>query len=454
MTRITEELLEFVASTRFDDMPREAVLEAKRALMNFFATALGGCADAAVDKAAAVLGRFAGTRAATVIGRGARSDMLNAACLNAMSANVFDFDDTHVGTIIHPTAPVAPALLAWAETTPMTGPQFLLAFVLGVEAECRLGNAVSPWHYQRGWHITSTCGVFGSAVATGKAIGLDVEHLRWAVGNASAQASGLVETLGSMSKSLGVGNSARNGLLSALLAREGFAGPAEPIEGERGFLRVMGQDADVDALVDGLGDRWEILSNTYKPYPCGIVLHPVIDACLELAGKHVVRAADVARIDIAGHPLLRERTDRPRPSTGREAQVSAQHAVAAALTLGRAGLPEFSDEAVADPAMRAFADKVRFVDGPRRAVDSASISVIMSTGQGLSASVQNARGSLARPLSDAELERKLIELAQYGKSGLDPHPLIEAIWSLERVEDAGRIMALATGRARTGRGAC
>src|ERR1019366_7007037 len=165
--RVSERLAEFLCGARWEDIPAEVRHEAKRSLMNFFATSLGGCRDAAVETASAVLGQFAGRARATIIGRSESSDLLNAAFLNAMSANVFDFDDTHARTIIHPTAPVAPALFALAETSRLSGRQLLLAFVLGVETECRLGNAISPGHYKRGWHITSTCGVFGAAAAVG-----------------------------------------------------------------------------------------------------------------------------------------------------------------------------------------------------------------------------------------------------------------------------------------------
>lgn len=451
---LTDRLASFVVDTQWEDLPPGVVHEAKRSLMNFFATALAGCRDGAVEKASGVLGRFAGSPVATVIGRCERSDLLNAACLNAMSANVFDFDDTHVPTIIHPTAPVAPALFAWAEASPLSGREFLLTFVLGVETECRLGNAVSPWHYRHGWHITSTCGVFGAAAAVGKAIGLDPLRMRWALGNASAQSSGLVETLGTMAKSVSVGNSARNGLLSALLAQQDFSGPAEPLAGERGFLRVMGQDADLGAVTDGLGERWEILANTYKPYPCGVVLNPVIEACLALAKDPAVCVADIERIEIVGHPLLRERTDRPPPASGREAQVSAQHSVAVALTHARAGLAEFSDASVADPATRAFAGKVRFTDDAGYAVESARVNVEMRGGRSASAFVEQARGSTARPLTDADLERKLTDLALHGGSGCDPKPLIDAIWSLDRADRAAALMPLAAGQRMKEAAAC
>jgi 2-methylcitrate dehydratase PrpD len=413
--------------------------------MNFFATSLGGCRDDAVATASAVLRAFAGPETATVIGRSERTDLIHAAFLNAMSANVFDFDDTHERTIIHPTAPVAPALLALSESSTLSGPQFLLALILGIETECRIGNAISPGHYKRGWHITSTCGVFGAAAAVGKALGLDSERIKWALGNASAQSCGLVETLGSMSKSISVGNAARNGALSALLAQANFSGPDQPLEGARAFLRVTGDDPDFAEVTADLGQRWEALANTYKPYPCGVVLNPVIEACLGLSSSPELSLADLESVELVGHPLLRERTDRPHIASGREAQVSAQHTVAVTLSTGKARLQEFSDESVANPALRALGGKVRFTDDPGYGVEAARVILHMRGGRMLSHAISHARGSAANPLSDTDLENKLKDLNEFGNAGVDTDALIGAIWSLDRSADVSSLMALAAG---------
>jgi 2-methylcitrate dehydratase PrpD len=444
-------LARFVARTRWDQIPGEVRHEAKRALVNFFGTALAGCADPAIGAAQAVFAPFSAGHACTVIGRTESTDALHAASLNAMSGNVFDYDDTHLPTIIHPTAPVAPALLALAQIRGLSGRDLLLAFVLGVEIECRLGNAVSPGHYQRGWHITSTCGVFGAAAASARALGLDELRTLWALGNASAQSCGLVETLGSMAKSIGVGNAASNGLLSALLAAQGFQGPAQPIEGPRGFLRVTCDAPDIAALTDGLGERWELRKNTYKPYPCGVVLNPVIEASLALQRRHGPLAlAELVRVELRGHPLLRERTDRPLPQSGREAQVSAQHAVAVCLARGRAGLDEFSDASVADANSRALADKLVFIDDSRRGIESAGVTLRLRDGRSLVHEVEVARGSLGAPLGDRELEDKLVELAAWGGSACEARPLLDALWSLDERADAGSLMPLAAGRRDAG----
>jgi len=291
--QVTEPLARFLVTHRPEDVPERVRHEAKRSLVNFFATAFGGCRNEAIEILMAALADCFGPPHATLIGRRERADALTATFLNSVSSNVLDFDDTHLRTVIHPTAPVAPGLFALAERRPISGAALLHAFVLGVEVECRLGNALSPGHYRRGWHITATCGVLGAAAAAGKLLKLDSGRMAWALGTAATQSSGLIENLGTMSKSVGVGNSARNGLAAALYAERGMDGPDRPLEGPRGLAALMGEGEDLASVVDGLGDSWELTQNAYKPYPNGVVLHPVVDACLELRPQ----VGDVARIE-------------------------------------------------------------------------------------------------------------------------------------------------------------
>lgn len=318
----------FVETTPWEAIPEAVRHQARRAIVNILATGFAGAGE--IDVLLAALRPFSGPPSAGLVGRAERVDAALAAFLNAATANVHDFDDTHTPTIVHPTAPVA-----LAETRPVSGRALLRAFVLGAEVECRLGNALTPAHYARGWHVTSTCGPFGAALGVGALLGLDRRRLIAAISAAAAQAAGLVETLGTMAKSVSVGNAARGGLLAALLAQAGLDGPAAPLSGTRGFARVFADPPDLAALVDGLGARWEFGGNTYKPYPVGVVLNPVIDACLRLRGEGLAWD-DTVRVTLRGHPLLRQRTDRPDATTGRESQVSAQHAIAVALKTGAA----------------------------------------------------------------------------------------------------------------------
>jgi 2-methylcitrate dehydratase PrpD len=438
----TAGLAQFVAGSRWEDVPAAVRHESKRALLNILGAAFAGCRHAAIDHSLAVLVPFSGPPEASILGRGERADALTAAFVNAASANVLDFCDTHHPTIIHPTAPVAPALLALAERKRASGRDLLHALLLGIEAECRVGNAVSPWHYAHGWHITSTCGVIGAAAATGKLLGLGAEPMVRAIGLGATQACGLLESLGTMAKSVSVGDAARNGIVAALLAERGFAAAPATLEGERGFTRVMGENADPSAIVRDLGTVWEATRNAYKPYPCGIVLHPVIDAMLELRSRHELRPEQVARVTVRGHPLLRQRTDRKRPRSGSEAQVSLQHTVAVCLIHGKADVSEYTDARANEPAVQALGDRVEVVDDASLGVEAIAVSLQTADGRTLTHTVQHAVGSLGRPMTDAQIEAKVRTHAAMNAPTVPVDRLIDAVWALDRADDAGAIARL------------
>ena len=437
---VTQNLARFVVAARWDDIPDAVRHAAKRALLNVFAVALAGCRAGPVEIALQSLAEFSERRQATIIGRSERMDSLSAAFLNAASANAFDFDDTHVPTVIHPTAPVAPALFALAERRPVSGAELLLAFILGVELACRIGRAISPGHYTKGWHITATCGVFGAAAGAGTLLGLDERRMIWALGNAATQSCGLCECLGWPAKSIGVGNAARNGLWSALLAEKGFEGPPEPIAGVQGFLNAMAEPPDWAALTDGLGETWELAQNAIKPYPCGFVIHPFLDVVLDWRRQHPDDA--IERVVLRGNPLLSDRTDRPDISTGAESQVSVQHAVAAALVLGQAGLAQFTDGCARDPAVVAMRRRIAVVRDPAIATIAAQVELCTADGRTHRLSTPAARGSPANPMSDRDVEEKLRTVVGSWQPGYDVAPLIAAIWALDRSDDAARLLAL------------
>jgi 2-methylcitrate dehydratase PrpD len=443
---VSRRLADFAVASRWDDVPEAVRHQAVRSIVNGFGTALGGSCDAVVIRLMQTLEPFSSGATATVIGHRTRLDMPTAAFLNAVAVNVFDFDDTHEKTIIHPTAPVLAALFAVAEQAqpPVTGAALLHAFVIGVEIECRLGNAVSPGHYERGYHITATCGVFGAAAAVGKLIGLGPREMLWAFGNASAQASGLVETLGFMAKSVGVGNAARNGVLSALMARHGVEGPPCPLEGPRGFLNVMCDQPDAAALEAGLGSDWQLARNMLKPYPCGVVLNPVIDAALAARADPAFAIDSIESIRVSGHPLLKARADRPSVTSGREAQVSAQHAIAVALLRGTAGAADFSDAAVSSPAVMALRNKVAGVDvDAASSIGAARLTVTLAGGAAVDVRIGLATGSRGKPLSDADVVAKFEALAAFGCPDVDTARLSMQLWRLQSAPDAGAVMAAA-----------
>jgi 2-methylcitrate dehydratase PrpD len=380
---------------------------------------------------------FSGAATSAIIGRPERLDAMGAAFVNAISANLLDFDDTHLDTIIHPAAPVAAPVLALAQARGFSGQAVLTAFILGVEVECRVGNAVSPGHYARGWHITSTCGVFGAAAACAKLLGLSAGQIANAIGIAASQSAGIIENLPSAAKNVSVGNAARNGLFAALLAAEGYAASPRAIEGPLGWARAMGDEPDIARLTGGLGKSWEIAKNTYKPYPAGIVFHAVIDACLTLRAK--LSIDDIQSITVQGSALLLARGDRPVHNE-RDARVSIHHCAACALLLGVAGVREFSEATVFRPDIVALRQKVRAAPDASLPDGAARVTIQLISREALSKIVMDAKGSLADPLSDRDIESKLRDGARLGGTDWDVDRVIDGVWRLDTLADMSGLM--------------
>ena len=429
---------DFVAGTTWTDVAGQGH-EAKRSILNFFATALGSAHDPAVSAALRVLSPFSGPTTSAIIGRPERLDAMGAAFVNAVSANLLDFDDTHLDTIIHPAAPVAATVLALAQARGFSGRDVLTSFILGVEIECRVGNAVSPGHYARGWHITSTCGVFGSAAACAKLLGLPANQISNAIGIAASQSAGIVENLPSAAKNVSVGNAARNGLFAALLAAEGYSASPRAIEGPLGWARAMGDEPDLARLTGGLGKTWEIAKNTYKPYPAGIVFHAVIDACFALRERLGARTEDIASITVQGSALLLARGDRPVRNE-RDARVSIHHCAACALLLGAAGVTEFADATVFRPDLVSFRQKVRAELDGSLPDGAARVAIQLASGETLEEIVMAAKGSLTDPLSDRAIEAKLRDCARLGKSDWDTDRIIDRVWRIDTLDDVSSLM--------------
>ncbi|MGH8740214.1 MAG: MmgE/PrpD family protein [Burkholderiales bacterium] len=396
-------LARFLAQSQWDEVPAAVRQEGKRAILNILGCMLAGQREPAVKLLARSLGR--GGNAA------------NRGAVLAAAANALDFDDTHLPTVIHPSAPVAGALLALARDRSLSGPDFLHAFILGVEAACRVGNAVSPGHYESGWHITGTCGVFGAAAAAARLLKLGEAQVLSALGFAATQAAGLVEMLGSGARVLNAGFAARNGVTAALLAAQGLEGPAQPLEGDRGFVQVFGGSRRLGALTEGLGKQWALREVAYKPYPCGVVLHALIDACLKLRNG----TAEFQRIEIQLHPLAIERGDRPHPRNAYEARLSAQHCAAVALLYGKAGVAEFTDEAAARPQVALMRARVKLAADD--SLDKAGAVAIVDE--------KAMRAEPWRSLSGAELEAKFRSLAG-GRAD-------ELLRLIDSIESAGKL---------------
>ena len=402
----TRLLARYGVASRFDALPAPVVHEARRALLNWAGCAIGASAHPTVEIAWKALRPFAGTAQATLLGRSERTDILHAALINGISSHVLDFDDTHPDTLVHPSGPVASAVLALAELRQASGRELINAFVTGVEVECRIARAVLPAHYDIGWHITATAGVFGAAAASARLLGLDEQRTTWALGLAATQAAGLREMFGSMAKSLHPGRAAQNGLAAALMAEAGFTSAESAIEGKRGFAHVLSSTVDIAKCVDGLGARYDLLGNTYKPFACGLVIHPAIDACIRLRNQAGVRAAEVARIDLTVHPMTLELTGKKTPRTGLEAKFSVFHSAAVALIDGAGGEAQYADARVNAAEVVALRGKVHAVADAAMALDAVDAVITLVNGVQHNLSIAHCAGSGQQPMSDAQLDAK------------------------------------------------
>ena len=434
---VTRTLARYVVDSKFEDVPASVRKEAIRSLLNWVGCAIGGCRHESVNRAMSAFQPFAGPRQAAVLGRTERTDILNAALLNGISSHVFDFDDTHLRTIIHPSGPVAAALLPLAEHHPCSGADLLHAFILGVEVECRIGNAVYPAHYDIGWHITGTVGVFGAAAAAGKILGLNEQQMIWALGIAGTQSSGFREMFGTMCKSFHPGRAAQNGLSGAFLAQSNFTSSDRVLEAPRGFAHVMSTARDFSEITDGLGTTYEVASNTYKPFACGIVIHPVIDGCVQLRNENHLTGDEIETIDVRVAPLVLELTGKRTPQVGLEGKFSVFHSAAVAFLFGEAGEHQYSDACVRDAKVIALRNRVDATADNSVRTDEAYIRVKLANGAVLEKHVEHAVGSLEHPMSNQQLETKFGGLVADTLTKEESDQLISLCWNVESLKDVG-----------------
>ena len=439
----THALAQWAVESKWANVDVATQSSAASSWMNWFACALGGARDPALDRLILALTPF-GRGDAPLIGRAEKFDPANMALLHAFSSNILDYDDTHWPTGIHPAGTVASALVACASQSVVSGEDFMHAFLLGMEVECRIGLAVSPGHYERGWHITATCGVFGAAVAVGRLMRLSPQQMAWAIGHAATQSAGLVASLGTMAKSLNIAHAARNGWVAAQLARHGITANDRVLEARFGFSEVMGSRPWDAGLCDGLGQHWAATQNTFKPYPCGFLLHPTLDACLRLTDDPIQAGDEIEHIVVTVHPLSQIRADRRHPADGIESKLSLQHAVAVAMTWGQAGVRAFTDDAVNDLAVHDCRQKVKIVADQGLSTEDARVVIRLQSGRLIAREILGAKA----PMTSEALERKFRELAAWGAPHCHADELLEALGRFPQMANVSDLIAMTVPQAR------
>jgi 2-methylcitrate dehydratase PrpD len=455
VTATTRELAEFVAGISYDTLPAEVRERVKALALDLVGIALRARNEAESTRpmiaAAARLGMAGG--ACTVIGDAAGYSPPGAAMLNGTLAHSLDFDDTHAPGSLHPSAPIVPAALAAAEMTGADGRALIAAIVAGYEVQIRLSLALDPAaHYDRGFHPTATCGAFGAAAAAGRLLGLDPESHASACGIVLSMAAGSMQYLvnGAWTKRSHVGHAAMCGLTGATLAREGYKGAAEAIEGKWGFLHAYAPAADAAKAVAGLGSRWETLKIAVKPYPSCRYGHAPLDGILTLAREHGIRAEDVEEVVVGlpepGWKLIGDpEPAKQAPKSVVDGQFSMAFCAAVALRSGGFAWDDYARH-LGDPATLAFCKRVKTWVDPRAQADfqknmSGSVRIKTKRGQ-FETYVQVAKGEPENFVTAAELRAKFDGLTGPYLSARRRDELAGALLTLEQAKDIGALLRL------------
>jgi 2-methylcitrate dehydratase PrpD len=436
---VTRILAKYAVNATYDQLPANVRREGVRTFLNWVGVAVGGSRHETIDVAVKALSPFSGPAQAQLLGRKERFDISTCAFINGVSSHIFDFDDTHLKTIIHPAGPVASAILALAEYRPVAGPEFLNALVLGVEAECRIGNAVYPEHYSLGWHITGSCGPFGSAVACGKLLGLNEQQMACAISIAASQPVGVKIQFGTMTKSFHPGRAAQNGLMAALLAQAGYTADPAGLEGKDGWAGAVSPKVKWGEVTEGLGTRYEAALNTYKPFACGIVMHPAIDAAIQLKTENRLTGAEVESAELHCNPLVTSLTGKTDPQTGLESKFSIYQAIAVAILEGAGGERQFSDRLAKDPAAIALRKKVTLKLDPAVPPEKCDLTLKLKDGRVVTRHISEAIGSTTNPMTDPMLDAKFTDLAKGVLTPAATTKLIDLCRGVEGLKDVGAI---------------
>ncbi|NLW06433.1 MAG: MmgE/PrpD family protein [Clostridia bacterium] len=414
----THVLADYIASVSFSDLSAEVVTKARLLLLDY----LGATAAGSNSPTAAMLQRALAQDLTVgpcwVIGReDLRVQPLMAALINGFNAHIVEYDDTHRNSLYHPGAPTIAAALATAQATAASGKKLIEGLVVGYEVGINLAEAINPAHYTY-WHTTGTVGCFAAAAAASKIVGLSPQETVWALGNAGTQAAGLWEfqTDGAMTKPLHPGKAAMAGMLAVFLAREGFTGPAEILEGERGFCRATASKFDLSAVVPPAGRQPRLMEVTFKNYPsCGHT-HTPIDAALELYKKLGGSVEQIAKIKVITNKVAARVAGNYNPTTAYEAKFSIPFCVAWALRYGSLNLDAFTVEALSNAQVRTLMAKIKLEIGQEmervfQQKRPTEIIITLNDGRQVKARVEYRRGDPENPPTEDEIKAKYQMLA-------------------------------------------
>jgi 2-methylcitrate dehydratase PrpD len=455
----TNYVAQFITTTRYEDIPQEVIRLGKKSILDGLGLALAGSRAESGPISRRYIESLGICNGKSVIsGTAQKTAPRFAAFLNGISIHADDFDDTQLssakdrvyGLLMHPTVPVLPAILALLERGGISGKEFMLAYHLGVEVECKIAEAISPRHYEDGFHTTGTCGPFGSSAVCAKLRRFDLPTTLTLFGLAASQSSGLRENFGTMTKPFHAGHAAEIGILSADLVALGWTAAKQILEADRGFFHAFGGSYDPEYIMNRLGKPWTFASPgiSLKPYPSGSLTHPAMSELMRLIETNNIKAADVEKVGVGANRNMVATLLHHDPKTGLEAKFSMEFCIAILLLERKAGLREFTDKVVQRPRVQAMIRKVNFYVDPEaeRAGYNKMTSLLkihLKDGRVITGRADFAKGSPSNPMSFEETAEKFRGCAEYADwPATKTEKIIAYVKDLETVPDAGAVLPL------------
>lgn len=437
---ITQILADFIVNLKFKDMPQEVIDQAKKCFLDWLGVALGGKSYPIAEILTEFAGDIGGKEQATILGKGIRTNVLNAALVNGAISHVLDFDDTHTDSLCHVSSPIMPVIFSLGEYKHISGKEGIAAFVSAFETSARIGMAIMPDHYHAGWHATSTLGHLGATAAAGKLLELNQEEMIHALGIGSTQAGGFQVVFGTMCKPFHPGKAAMDGILAAMLAKRGFDSHKDILEEKKGFCEMFSKHADFRKITEGLGEKYQILNNTFKPYASCLLTHPSIDAALDLRNTYNISIQDIEKVEAHVAPLVLDIAGKKNPKTALEGKFSVNYCISVALAEGEVGEDKFTDQRMHDQMLTNLQKLISIEINPEFDNTTAELTLKTRKGASYTQKVLTPRGDPRNPLSFSQLEQKFKILARMALSEEKVDGLITHFQKLEELEDINRII--------------
>src|SRR5467141_968150 len=456
---LTDYVGRFVATTKYEDIPPEVIELGKKSILAGLGLALAGSrAETGTICREYLKNNGVCVGKPTIAGSALKTSPRFAAFVNGVSIHADDFDDTQLsaakdrvyGLLVHPTVPVLPAILALSARRKISGKELMLSYHVGVEVECKIAEAISPRHYQDGFHSTGTCGALGSAAACAKLLRFDQSKTLNAFGSAASQSGGLRENFGTMTKPFQAGHAAESGVVSADLVALGWTAAEQILEADRGFFHAAGGSYDPSAIMNRLGKPWTFASPgvSLKPYPSGSLTHPAMTELARLMKAHDIQATQVEKVDIGANHNMTTTLLHHQPKTGLEAKFSMEFCLAILLLEGKAGLGQFSDKVVQRSDVQEMIRRINFYVDPE--AESAGYDKMTSIlkfhlkdGTMIAGRADFAKGSPLNPMSFDETAAKFRGCAEFAAWPMNKtEGLITYVKTLDSIRDLSALSPL------------